>query len=306
MQRLAIFVDAGYLFAQGATAMTGSKKPRTDLSLNETAAIAQLLKTADELSGQIPLLRIYWYDAINVRLGPTADHERLAYSSNVKVRFGALNGHGQQKGVDSLIVTDIIELARNRAISDAVLLSGDEDVRVGVQLAQNHGVRVHLIGIAPSRGSQSIALIQEADTHTEWNAATVSAFLTLRASPPVAAAAKKEAKEAVPTQTVAELEAKVKEKPAPASDHPDFYRAAIEKAHPGSADGLMNFVASHAAQLVQNDRLKLKTYWETKSDIPHEFDGRLLAKASEAIGHRLSAQEVRFVRLGFRLSLLNA
>ena len=65
-----------------------------------------------------------------------------------------MNSVGEQKGVDSLIVTDMINLARNRAISDAVFVSGDEDLRVGVQQAQEFGVRVHLVGIKPSRGSQ--------------------------------------------------------------------------------------------------------------------------------------------------------
>src|SRR5580704_9640346 len=60
----------------------------------------------------------------------------------------------------------MIALARNRAISDAVLVSGDEDLRVGVQQAQEFGVRVHLVGIKPSRGSQSLFLLQEADTLT--------------------------------------------------------------------------------------------------------------------------------------------
>ena len=46
---------------------------------------------------------------------------------------------GRQKGVDSLIVTDLIELARNHAISDAVLLAGDEELRIGVQIAQSLG-----------------------------------------------------------------------------------------------------------------------------------------------------------------------
>ena len=58
----------------------------------------------------------------------------------------------------------MIALARNRAISDAVLVSGDEDLRVGVQQAQEFGVRVHLVGIKPGRGSQSLFLLQEADT----------------------------------------------------------------------------------------------------------------------------------------------
>jgi len=83
------------------------------------------------------------------------------------VRLGFLNSAGQQKGVDSLIVTDLVELARNRAVGDVVLVSGDEDVRIGVQLAQSFGVRVHLVGVKPCAGNQSPELRQEADTCTE-------------------------------------------------------------------------------------------------------------------------------------------
>lgn len=34
MDRVATFVDAGYLFAQGSVALTGSKQPRSLLSLD--------------------------------------------------------------------------------------------------------------------------------------------------------------------------------------------------------------------------------------------------------------------------------
>jgi uncharacterized LabA/DUF88 family protein len=61
----------------------------------------------------------------------------LAEADNVKPRLGQINDFGQQKGVDSLIVTDLVELSRNGSIGDALLLSGDEDVRIGVEIAQN-------------------------------------------------------------------------------------------------------------------------------------------------------------------------
>lgn len=93
------------------------------------------------------------------------------------MRLGFVNTVGQQKGVDSLIVTDMITLARNGAIAECVLLSGDEDLRVGVQLAQEHGVRVHLLGIKPARGSQSILLRQEADATYEWARSDIESFL---------------------------------------------------------------------------------------------------------------------------------
>lgn len=70
MDRLGIFVDAGYLFAQGSQALTGDVVRRQLLSLNEQAVITQLIGTAEHLSGGTPLLRIYWYDAIGTS-GPT-------------------------------------------------------------------------------------------------------------------------------------------------------------------------------------------------------------------------------------------
>lgn len=295
MQRLAIFVDAGYLFAQGSTAICGSKQARTNLSLNENAAIAQLCQTADALSGQVPLLRIYWYDGIDVRKGPTADHERLAYSQNVKVRFGALNGQGQQKGVDSLIVTDLIELARNRAISDAVLISGDEDVRVGVQLAQSHGVRVHLIGIVPSRGSQSLALIQESDTHAEWDAATVSSFLTVRVPPAPATPAKQPVAGTQPAPSASP--SNTQKAPVPGAS---AYAAAVDQANPGASQLLQSHIGMFCAGLVPNDVITLKAYWQTKSDIPNEFDGKLLARSAQSLSRRLTAQEIKYLRLLFK------
>lgn len=88
-----------------------------------------------------------------------------------------MSSQGQQKGVDSLIATDMITLARNKAMAECVLLSGDEDLRVGVQQAQQHGVRVHLLGIKPARGSQSLFLLQEADVTHEWEASDIGSFL---------------------------------------------------------------------------------------------------------------------------------
>ena len=181
MQRAAVFVDAGYLFAQGSVALTGAKHGREYLALDIPAVVAALGGVATLQTG-LPLLRIYWYDAM--RLGrPMPEQMALADCANIKIRLGQVNSAGEQKGVDALIITDMAELARNQAIADAVLVSGDEDVRVGVILAQQFGVRVHLVGIEPARANQSRSLMQEADTATEWNASVVRRFLTY--SPPV-------------------------------------------------------------------------------------------------------------------------
>ena len=175
MDRVAVFVDAGYLFAQGAIEMFGKKLKRGEMILDHGAVTANL-RTFAETHSNLRLLRIYWYDGTSQ--GPSPQHITLAELADVKVRLGFVNSSGQQKGVDSLIVTDMITLARNRAMAECVLLSGDEDLRVGVQLAQEYGVRVHLLGIKPARGSQSLFLLQEADATYQWESSDLSNFLT--------------------------------------------------------------------------------------------------------------------------------
>ena len=174
MSRVAIFVDAGYLYARGSEVICGSPQPRTALKLNRPDTVDKLRQTAREQAGDATLLRIYWYDGVP-RQGPSQEQQDLADSNDVKLRLGVINSYGQQKGVDSLIVTDLVELARNRAITDAVVLSGDEDIRIGVLIAQSFGVRAHLIGIGPGRGSQSRSLLQESDTTVEWSEAETRA-----------------------------------------------------------------------------------------------------------------------------------
>lgn len=176
--RTAIFVDAGYLYAAGAGAISGGERlTRRDVKLNVPNVVTKLKEIATRTTDGHPLLRIYWYDATPYSR-PLPEQEELADTEDVKLRLGAMTYGGRQKGVDSLIVTDLIDLARNRAISDAVLLSGDEDTRIGVQIAQSFGVRIHLIGIRAREWNQSRSLKRESDTTTEWFAEEVGYFLT--------------------------------------------------------------------------------------------------------------------------------
>ena len=65
--------------------------------------------------------------------------ERLALKSGVKLRLGSLNGSGQQKGVDALIIHDLTQLARDGAADRFMLMSGDYDLRLAVEQAQACG-----------------------------------------------------------------------------------------------------------------------------------------------------------------------
>ncbi len=293
MSSVAIFVDAGYLFAQGSAAISGSGKSRQLLKLNETAAIAELARVAAELANGLPLLRVYWYDgARSARILP-GDHAALAFMDHVKLRLGFITSRGQQKGVDSLIVTDMIELARNHAMSDAVLLSGDEDVRIGVQIAQSFGVRIHLLGIAPCRGSQSLALMQEADTTTEWDATTVARFLSVM--PPFAIA------------TMCTIQVVTN---SPATGVPSATSVGMSLAPPGSDAqsgtlGIGAEIVLFRATLAVRELEHIKECWEQGRGLPGYIDGRLLARCRTRIGRDLTAEERRHARANsLRMRLL--
>lgn len=163
MDRSAIFVDAGYLLAAGGSLTCGTSS-RAAFSCDYKGLATRLSGWVDEHNGgQFKTLRTYWYDgAINAV--PTSDHERIGGLPYVKVRLGRLI-RNEQKGVDALIYRDLMTLARERAITCAYLLSGDEDLREGVVAAQDMGVQVVLLGVPSSRANQSAALIREADEH---------------------------------------------------------------------------------------------------------------------------------------------
>ena len=91
MDRVAVFVDAGYLFAQGSVALCGEKLPRGEIVLDHGAVVAKL-KAFAESQANLHLLRIYWYDG--TAQGPTPQHITLAEQAGVKVRLGFVNSLG--------------------------------------------------------------------------------------------------------------------------------------------------------------------------------------------------------------------
>jgi uncharacterized LabA/DUF88 family protein len=162
LSRYAIMVDVGYIYAS-AGELLFSAGSRREYRVDADRLIQALTRHADEkVRGE--LLRIYWYDAARDRV-PTIDQRVIAQMPLVKLRLGNLNARGQQKGVDAQIRADMEALARHRAITDAVLVAGDEDMVPAVEAAQAFGVRVHLWGVDPPYGTnQAERLVWESDT----------------------------------------------------------------------------------------------------------------------------------------------
>src|SRR6266699_101965 len=162
LARYAIMVDVGYIYA-AAGELLFSSSSRREYRVDTDKLIQALTRQAD---GQVrgELLRVYWYDAARDRV-PTIDQRVIAQMAWVKLRLGNLNARGQQKGVDAQIRADMEALARHRAITDAILVAGDEDMVPAVEAAQAFGVRVHLWGVEPPYGTnQAERLVWESDT----------------------------------------------------------------------------------------------------------------------------------------------
>ncbi len=267
MDRTAVFVDAGYLFAAGSRLIANEKLARGDLNLDYDAVLKLFGELVTEVTG-LPLLRIYWYDG--TATGPTPQQLALGYRPSVKLRLGFVNQQGQQKGVDSLIVTDLINLARNRAMADALLLTGDEDIRVGVQQAQELGVRVHLLGIAPTRENQSGFLVQEADSVRELTLAEVQSFLSRSSqaqTPPV------------PIPPIAP-------RSVPATS--------------GSSLDPLEAAARRIAGELNTEEMEAVLQESVGGSVPSQVDRRLLVAGSQALGGaQLAPEQKRRVRAAF-------
>jgi uncharacterized LabA/DUF88 family protein len=162
LSRYAIMIDVGYIYASTGELLF-SASYRHEYRVDADKLIRALTREASEkIRGE--LLRVYWYDAARDRV-PTFDQRVIAQMPLVKLRLGNLNARGQQKGVDAQIRADMEALARHRAITDAVLVAGDEDMVPAVEAAQAYGVRVHLWGIEPPYGTnQAERLVWESDT----------------------------------------------------------------------------------------------------------------------------------------------
>ena len=264
---LSLSMPATYSCRVPSSSAAGNWRGESDLDHN---ALTAKLETFAEAAPRLPFLRIHWFDGTSQ--GPTPQHITLAGLANVKVRLGFVNSQGQQKGVDSLIVTDMITLARNRAMAGCVLLSGDEDLRVGVHQAQEYGARVHLPGIKAARGSQSLFLLQEADVTHEWEASDLGSFLRCnphpRSGPPSPGAAVTPGHQEVPDR-LEEVARQVAE----------------------------NAAKTEIAALVESIR---------KTNLrPRQVDAKLLGMSRSVIGNDLDSSQKSKVRAAF-LSALEA
>ncbi len=176
MDRCALFVDAGYVLADGAMAVHGTRH-RGSVSWDYAGLVKLLTGLSRDRTG-LPVLRCYWYEA-TVEGRRSAEHETLGDLPGLKLRIGRIRP-GRRDGVETEMHRDLAILARNHAISDAVIVSAEEDLAEIVAEVQDLGMRVVIVHITVD-GSWTVSrpLRQESDDIVEVSRAHLRPFVDL-------------------------------------------------------------------------------------------------------------------------------
>lgn len=306
MNRFAVLVDAGYLLSQSVQILSHQKsKSRKDISIQDAQGlITKLVEHAIETLGNQNLLRVYWYDGVAGRL--SSEHEALSLLPDVQFRQGTISKAGQQKGVDSKIMVDLIELSTNQAISDAVLVTGDGDLVVGMEFAQRRGVRVGVLGIEDSVSgvshNQSFEVVCAADRVRRMGKLDIAPFLSYlsdtHASAPRPAHSPQPspaAKKAVVKKAPAKKQVASPKKPVVASA-----AVPVPKKDTPHLDELPGIIKQFIA--TANPAID-KTAVTPSGALGQALDARLLKAATEALGRKPMPSERTALRRLFKESL---
>jgi hypothetical protein len=176
VDRCALFVDAGYMLADGAMAVHGTRR-RESVTWDYEGLLELLGNLARDRTG-LPLLRCYWYEA-TVEGRRTSEHDALADMPGIKLRLAKLRP-GRREGVDTEIHRDLTVLARNHAISDAVVVSAEEDLAQVVSDVQDLGLRVTIVHVTvDGNWTISRSLRQESDDIMELTSAHLRPFVEI-------------------------------------------------------------------------------------------------------------------------------
>jgi NYN domain-containing protein len=200
VDRCALFVDASYVLADGAMAVHGTRRGES-VSWDYEGLLELLSGLARERT-QLPLLRCYWYEA-TVDGRRTAEQDALADLPGIKLRVAKIRP-GRREGVETEIHRDLTTLARNNAISDALVVSAEEDLAQVIADVQDLGMRVTLVHIAvDGNWTISRALRQESDDIMEIGGEQLRPYVELIAGAEPAHADEPDEAERTPGRTLA-------------------------------------------------------------------------------------------------------
>lgn len=277
MSKVAVFIDAGYFWVQAVHVIHGCKKARESVLIDYGALRQEVLAQVKFQFPNTEFLRVYWYDGPGAH-GKADSHRAIEELDDFKLRMGTRNGAGNQKAVDGLIIADMIGLSQSKAITSALVVSGDADLAPGVMASQSLGIRVHLLSLGSTVATSRI-LRAEADFKAHWDDAIVKKFTT---AAPVTAPP-------IPPQVSTA---------APAIGTPDAKTSVNAPATLGAADNAL------LAEIAANTHNKLTTdqaaQLSPSGSVPREIDAILLGVGRRKLNRVLTDEEKRLLRAEFK------
>lgn len=278
MSKIAVFVDAGYFWVQAVKVIHGTKSARENIVVDYAALRQEVLAQAASQFLSSALLRVYWYDGPGPAGTKSASHLAIEDLDDFKLRLGTRNGAGAQKAVDGLIITDLIGLAQTKAISAALVLSGDADLTPGVIAAQGLGIRVHLLSMGPSTATSPF-LRAEVDFKSYWSDAVVQKFASACVETTQKSPELKESKPKISTAKVPQLTE-------------PFTQGKIE----ASTDPLKDVAAEVFSHRDPSRQIPISGH----GLLPSKVDARLLAAGRAKFGRVLTEPERLAIREEFK------
>ena len=142
--KTAIFIDGGYL---------------DKILQNEYQVRIDYAKLPEIIAQEKEILRTYYYNCEPYQGSPPTEDEKLRFSRAQKfykmltrlpryeVRLGRLARRGndyEQKGIDTLLSIDLVNLAATKQIANAIIIAGDYDYVPAIKVTKEHAVNVIL------------------------------------------------------------------------------------------------------------------------------------------------------------------
>lgn len=288
--QVAVFVDAGYLFALGSISIAGQTSKRERIGIKSDVFLTEIKSLVRQLTGAKPLLRVYWYETSTSNRVLGTEHVHIGQTNEIKLRIVPLHQHNFRTAVTSAIARDLAELGRNGAISDALVLARNDALRTGVEFSQSYGVRVHMLEIFAEQDSEFSALCSEADTNTAWRRVDVEKFLFEQ-----------------DLATIVDYDTTLRsyQKPPPTdrsmSVEPSYEPQQLAREIPDETrDAIHNVVIEYIEQLYDEELEACMGYWRNGRGVPNSYDKSLLFECRNALERNLTEDERVVMRSSFR------
>ncbi|MDI9408886.1 MAG: NYN domain-containing protein [Candidatus Pacebacteria bacterium] len=191
MARLSILIDSGYLVNSARKILSSAPSDDHRVVIDFDGLHSHLSELAARIAPKASLDRLRWYSGYSRKRGYTRKQQAVIDHCDYFADLLPNYEDGSQKGVDSAITADLIDMGLEESISDIILLSGDADYLPGLSKAKQYGrlrgLRVFVLGIERNDGeaSVSVELMDQAYSIFWWDAAKLAEFITVIDPKPV-------------------------------------------------------------------------------------------------------------------------